>query len=575
MFDTLVTAAVGDELQKNIKGARVQKIIQPSSTETVINFYHSREVKRLLFSVHPSLSRVHLTSRQYRQESTPPNFCMLLRKYLEGGVLEDILQPSWERALIFTVSKGAHHYRLVAEIMGRHSNLILLDDQDKILGAIKHVTPEMSRYRTVFPGKTYFPPPTPRKFFPDQVGGDTFIQKIIALRQKNIPWEKALVSLLHGLSPVTAKELVYRAGEHAQPQKEEFAGALWREVRNLAHIYRERLFSPALYATKEGKTVCSAMELRSSGHRLQSPCRTVNELLDQYYSARQTRELTGQKRESLAGLLQRELKRVYLKKKRQEEEWGEAQNADTFRLYGELILSHMDRVPRNASRVRLPNLYHARQEPVEIPLDPRLPAPANAQRYFKKYRRAQKSKAQIKIQLERTQREARYLESVLYSLDGAGMEELEDIRQELIQTGYLSPPHRKKERKPPPASGSEPLSFTSSEGYRILVGRNNIQNDRLTFHQTGREDTWLHAQKIPGSHVIIKGAPFPPPENTLLDAASLAAYFSKNRELSRVTVDYTQVKHVKRAPGGKPGMVFYKNFSSITVSPRSKTAGNQ
>ncbi len=576
MFDTLVIAATLNELEEKIAGARIQKIVQPSPTEIVISLYDNHRVKSLLISAHPSLARIHLTSHRYKQENNPPNFCMLMRKHLEGAVLTRIQQPSWERIIILTFFRGQEEYQLVAEIMGRHSNIILLNKEEKILGAVKHVTSEMSRFRTVVPGKSYFPPPTPQKYFPDEVDRETFKNQMLSCRENQKPWEKSLISVLQGISPMVATELVHRARENYSSNTKEFVELLWDELQEVVGCYHRGIFTPCLYLTEKGNQVYSALEL--STYRSQ-PCKRysfVSEMLDHYYQNKYRQDNLKQKKENLQALLKKELKRVYTKEKRQKEEWEKAQHADTYRLYGELILSQMDQVPSGAQKVRLPNLYDTHYTPVEINLDPRLPPPANAERYFNKYRRAQKSKDQIKIQMERTREEAIYLESVLYSLEKAGLKELEEIFEELNKTGYISSsPQKNKSKKRQPQQKSEPMAYTSSKGYQILVGKNNTQNDEVTFRKANREDTWLHAQKIPGSHVIIKEAPYPPPHETLLEAAALAAYHSKNWELPNVTVDYTQVKHVKRAPGGKPGMVFYKNFKSVTVTPDSNPAEAQ
>ena len=570
MFDTLVLAAATKELEETIPGNRVQKIIQPTSTETVLQLYSSQSTRFLFISVHPSLARLHLTNMTLKQETDPPNFCMLLRKYLEGATISGIHQPEWERIAVIYLTRGSDSFKLVAEIMGRHSNLMLLNKEEKILGAIKHVTSEMSRYRVVVPGKSYFPPPTPQKRCPDDIDRETFKSEMITALQQGYSWEKALVSFLHGVSPLTAGEVVCRAKEKSSSTLEEgFIVALWEEIQEIVRCYHQGSFTPSIYTNERGHRVFSALDLISYNRENAEYYSSVNEMLDHYYREKYSTEKIKQEKENLYAILHKELKRVYQKEKKQEEDWKKAEKAEWYRLYGDLILSQMDQVPQGAEKVTLPNLYETNQPPVEIHLDPRLPPPANAERYFNKYRRAKKSRSHIKVQIKQTRQEASYLENVLYSLDNAGLEEIEEIREELIKTGYIKPKAEKKKPKTKKPQKSRPLSFTSSDGYQVLVGRNNTQNDEVTFKRARREDTWLHAQKIPGSHVVIKDAPFPPPENTLLEAASLAAYYSKNREVPRVTVDYTQIKHVKRAPGGKPGMVFYKNYKSVIVTPQS------
>lgn len=574
MFDSQVMSAVMKELHNKLVKGKIQKIIQPSPTETVISFYSPVEKNQLLISVHPSMSRVHLTRQRYHQASIPPKFCMLLRKHLEGGAVSGIYQPPWERILKLYFFKGTQQFQLITEIMGRHSNLILLDPEEIILGAIKYVTPEMSSYRTVLPGKPYYPPPSPQKFLPGQVDKEDFKQWLFFFRNRGMNWAKALISCLHGISPLMAEELVQRARMRSPAGDSEFVNVLWEVLQSMIRDNRQKNFYPTVYQLNDGSKTYGVHRFYQYENSTKQKFSSINDLLDNYYSRFQKEQRKKEVRSRLKEIIDRELKRVYLKEEKQGQDLKKAEKAEEYRLYGELILSQLTQISRGSKEATLINLYQPEQNQIKIPLDPRLPPHANAERYFKKYRRAQKSKEQIKIQKEKTRREARYLENVSYSLENAGLSELEEISRELEYTGYVKPDSRggKSQKSKPPKS--EPLSFTSSQGYRILVGRNNTQNEQVTFKMGSREDTWLHAQKIPGSHVVIKGCPYPPTEETLQEAAALAAYYSKNRELPRVTIDYTQVKHVKRAPGGKPGMVTYKNFKSISVAPQ-KTLSQQ
>lgn len=564
LYDSLVLSAVTWELERSLLRQRIQKIYQPFPYDIYINFSHSR-TRSLLLSSHPVMCRAHLTSRRFRQDSPPPNFCMLLRKYLEGGQITEIKQSPWERVISLYIFNGIKTYRLIVEIMGRHSNIILVDKEEKILGALKNITPDMSRYRTVLPGREYYPPPGKDTIALEDMDSESFETRLKAPRDAGLSWENALGALLRGFSPLLSREAVYRAGAYAG--QDDFAKKLWKALQDIKRLKDAKEFSPALVEGKGKNPIVTVVEFTQFEGCPAKHFDSVNEMLDFYYSGKQDEEIRNRLKEKLKTALKVKLKRARLKENRQLEESRQAEEAELYRLYGELLLAQIGKVPRRAFEVELTNFYDPAQVPISIPLDPRLPAPANAQNYFKKYRRAQKRKYQVNIQLSHTRAEIEYLDSVLYSIEEAGLPTLEEIREELLKTGYLPAGTAEKLNKRNLPKRAAPSVYISSSGHLIYVGENNFQNDELTFRKAGRKDTWLHVQKIPGSHVIIKDCSFPPPGETLLEAAALAAHFSKGRGLSRVTVDYTEIINVKRAPGGKPGMAIYRNFRSITVSP--------
>ncbi len=566
MFDVFTFSAVLKEIKPLLQQERIKKIYQPSSYELLVHCGHSSKYGNFFISCNPSMPRFHLTRQKFIQPHTPPPFCMLLRKHLEGAKINDLHHPPWERILLINLSRGSNNYKLVAEIMGRHSNIILLDENETILGALKHITPEINKHRVIFPGVTYELPPSQNKYSLENMDFDTF-KKVMESTRENTSWQQTLVSSFQGISPLLAEELEFRALNNDFPRdsSSHVITKIWEALQELLQNDQNESYNPVLVENKEGKSHYAVFDYLIFHDYSPQYFNTVNQMLDYYYQQKFYLEYYKQLREKLKTITEKEIKKIKLKEERQKEELLKAREADNYRLFGELILTHMHLLTGKHSQVELPNLYDPNQENISIPMEPSISPQENARRYFQKYRKLQKGEQIIKKRLYYTRLEKEYLENVLYSLGNADLNTLEQIHGELTQTGYIKKQRKQpKEKQTPPA---EPLAFESSTGFTILVGQSNLQNDEVTFKKSSRDDTWLHVQKLAGSHVIIKGSPFPPDEETLLEAATLAAYYSKGRSLPKVTVDYTQVKNVNRSPVRKPGMAVYKNFQSISVEP--------
>lgn len=570
MFDVIVFSAITEELNKYLRGDKIRKIYQISPHEVIFNCSHSANHGNFFVSCDPSMARFHLTRVKTEPPATPPAFCMLLRKHLEGSQILNFYQIPWERILEIELARGENKYKLIIEIMGRHSNLILLNESKIILGALKNITMEFNKYREILPGKSYFPPPPQNKYAIDEIDYNTFQEAINSNLQSN-NWEKALIASFKGFSPQLAKEIIFRASQdNKELTREKMLKNIWNALQEIYENFERKNFKPAIVNIEEYKQAFAVLEYSMYKDYPQELFKSTNEMLDVFYSQKYHDEQKKSLRDKLKKVTERELKKIKLKEERQLKELEKAREAETYRIYGELLLSHLHEIEGKRDKIVLPNFYEPNNEEVTIPLDPRLTANENAQKYFQKYRKLKKGEKKIGSRIKHTRREKDYLENVLFSLENADLQTLKQIDQELTQTGYIKKQTPSKDKKSSQEK-AKPLTFISSTGTTILVGRSNLQNDELTFRKASRNDTWFHVQTLPGSHVIVKDSDFPPDEATLQEAATLAAYYSKGSSLSRVTVDYTQVKNVKRAPGGKPGMAIYQNFKSITVEPTGET----
>lgn len=563
-YDFFVMSAVKGELQKLLRGAQVQRVSQPSREEITLSIYREGKEDHLLLSCHPQRARVHLTGERPRRTGEPPPFCMLLRKYLLGTRLLAISQPPLERVLKFqfTAPVGLPATTLIAEIMGRRSNLLLVDDQEIILGAVQTATLEQNPRRAVLPGLRYKEVPAQQKLDPLTLTAGELEQAVHPLLARGERPERALLKAVAGLSPLWARELIHRSNwDREAPQ-----GSLQRLHDELRALFSdlERAPEPILYAPLK---VCSPYPLKhlqeSGGERFSG----MNEMLDYYYKDLAERA----EREILQGRLR---SRVNRRRKRLEEKLAlleadhqKVEEADRYRICGETLLTYAHQVDRGESEALLPHLYEPGRT-LTIALDPALGAVDNAQKYFRRYRKITNSKKHLEKQIGAAEAELSYYRELLFTIEQGDKRSLGEIYEELVEVGLLK--RRKKNRRENKRSKPQPLTFRGASGATYLVGRNNRQNDYVTFKLARRGDTWLHAQGIPGSHVIIKEGSDPPAESDLLEAALLAAYFSSSRELPAVAVDYTAVRHLRRAPGGKPGFVLYNRYKTITVDPRDE-----
>jgi predicted ribosome quality control (RQC) complex YloA/Tae2 family protein len=555
-FDGAVTHAVTHELHTELVHGRIAKIYQPSSWELVFTVRARGKNHKLMLSCHPVYARCHLTKISYENPAEPPMFCMLLRKQLEGSIIEHIEQIEMERIIYFRL-KGKNELgdiverKLIIEIMGRHSNVILVDPTtNKIVDAMRRVGFQTSQYRQVLPGVSYLSPPDQGKLNPLTVEQDTFIS---GFDYNAGQLAKQMVNRFMGLGPLSAEEIL----SHSELGNR---NSLWKSFQHWQQQIITHQYEPEI-VTVQNKSYFAATALQHKvGEHRSFP--SMSTCLDAYYGNKAERDRVSQQTQALVQKLTRDVEKNKRKIKILQKEITNSAKAEKFRLYGELLTTYLHQIKRGDKSIELVNYYDETAAMVTIPLNPTLSPNENAQRYFKKYQKLKAGKKYNEEQIQIAQEENNYLESVLAQIAIANLAEVEQIREELIEEGWIKKQIKKGRQK---SSAPTPTSYTASDGTTILVGKNNKQNDRLTHQIARKTDTWLHTKDIPGSHVVIRGDHVS--ETALKEAAVLAAYFSKARDSSQVPVDYTLVKHVKKPSGARPGFVIYVEQKTLYVTP--------
>ncbi|TDF98319.1 Rqc2 family fibronectin-binding protein [Paenibacillus piri] len=600
-LDGLVVHSLVRELQACV-GGRINKVHMPTHNDIVLQLRAQGRNLKLLLSANPTYPRVHLTEQAYTNPLEAPMFCMLLRKHCEGGVIESIAQPGLERVIRLQVRQrdelgDVSSKTIVVEIMGRHSNIILLDPATgTIIDGIHHVTPAISSYRIVMPGSAYTAPPEQHKNHPFHTDKERFIavltqpddatgqedddRRVVAKRtaapdSREAAWANRLVACFSGISPLVAKELVYRAQplwpasdmpENLRPEKD--AAIVWEPFHTLIEQLRYDGGVPQICDQPDtGKQSFSIVELTHL-HGETKQFASVSECLEAFYGDKAERDTVKQRVSDLLRFLQNERSKNVKKLEKLQETLEEGRDADKFRIIGELLTASMHQIQKGDPQIEVINYYDEEQRPVVIVLDPLLTPSENAQRYFKKYTKSKNSLVVVKEQLEQTHQEIRYLNSLLQQLGTASLSDIEEIRDELVEQGYIRD-RSKKTRKKKSNLKPQLSCFTSSEGIAIYVGKNNTQNEYLTNRLAQSADTWLHTKDIPGSHVVIRSAQFG--DATLQEAAQLAAYFSQAKSSSQVPVDYTMIKHVRKPGGAKPGFVIYDHQKTLYITPDAES----
>ncbi|NME97154.1 Rqc2 family fibronectin-binding protein [Aneurinibacillus aneurinilyticus] len=561
-FDGIVTHAVTHELNERLASGRIMKIHQPTDTDIVMQIRTRNGNVRLLLSASLSFPRMHITNENYRNPLEAPMFCMLLRKYCEGAIIDGIHQINMERIIHLDIRGrdelgDARTKRIVLEIMGRHSNLILMDPQSGMIhDGLHHVTPAVSRYRTVLPGRPYVAPPPQRKINPLVATKDDFIRRI---RFNEGKIAKQIVGAFDGISPLIADEIMYRAGLPTQD-------SLWRAFAEITDLVKQQTYTPT-FARTEHKEYFSAIPLTHLAHAVTETFTTISECLEAFYHGKAERDAVKQRMHDLARLVINERNKNEKKIEKLLETKQKAEDASKYQIYGELLTANLYQITRGQPEANVINYYEEEAPLLSIPLDPALTPSENAQAYFKRYTKAKNSRAFVDNQIAGAKEEILYLDTVLQQIENAGLADIEDIREELAEQGYLRarPSQGKKGNK---QKNPTLERYTSSEGVTIYVGKNNKQNDYLTNRLANPDDTWLHTKDIPGSHVIIRGTEFG--ETTLMEAANLATYYSKARQSSQVPVDYTLVRHVRKPKGAKPGFVIYEQQKTQFVTPNDE-----
>ena len=554
-LDALCLTAVAGELRRSLLGGKIDKIYQPAREELLLCIRGRGENVRLLLSANPGHPRAHLTTRNRENPDTPPMFCMLLRKHLLGGRILELKQPPMERLLDFrleTIDELGDRVerRLVLEALGRNSNLILLDGEGRIIDCLRRVDGDMSRRRQVLPGLFYRLPPAPDKLDPMALDGEGLRRALDNPTGREA--DKLLLDTFNGLSPLIARELAFRAGGDGEP--------LARELEKLLDAVRREDFAPYLLV-REGKgTDVTFLPILQYGPQTESRRQeSFSQLLDGFYEEREQMERVRQRGQDLVKSVTSARDRTARKLANQEKELEATETRERQRELGDLLTSNLHAMQKGMSTFRAVDYYDPEGKQTDIPLDPLLTPQQNAAKYYRAYNKAKTARQMLTLQMEKGRRELEYLNSVLENISLAeGERDLQEIRQELAETGYLRRPGKAKDRGRK-VSG-KPMEFRSSAGLRISVGKNNSQNDRLTTKQAYKSDLWLHTQKIHGSHVILWLEGGEADARSLTEAAQLAAYFSQARDGKKVPVDYTPVKYVKKPAGARPGMVVYSTY---------------
>lgn len=583
-LDGIVIKGMVDELQSCI-GARIHKIHQPASYELVFSVRGNGVNGKLLLSANPTYPRVHFTKASYTNPLEAPMFCMLLRKYCEGGVIEKIAQVGRERIIHLDIRHrdevgDTTVKRIIIEIMGRHSNIILVDPVSEIIhDGIHHVTPALSSYRIVMPGSKYTAPPEQHKQDPLTIESKPQLLAALQIDEQAAVNSKTLVSGLSGFSPLLATEMIYRAltGQHDQwldaaQRPMQLGGSLeideldllWDSFSVLIDGVKQSNYRPMIVTDKNsGKPFFSVVALTHIDGAV-AEYSSVSEMLEAFYGDKAERDAVKQRASDLIRFVSNEIAKNEQKQKKLQATLEEAKDAEQYRVMGELITAYMHQIKRGDQQVELVNYYDEQAATITIQLDPQLSPSENAQRYFKRYTKSKNSQVSVIEQMRLSSEELAYFNALLQQLEHASLNDIEEIREELVAGGYLRERARKGAKR---KKSSKPLllCYTSSEGIDIYVGKNNLQNEYVTNRLASSSDTWLHTKDIPGSHVVIRSTEFG--DSTLEEAAMLAAYYSQAKSSSLVPVDYTLIRHVKKPSGAKPGFVIYDHQKTVFITP--------
>ncbi len=558
-YDGLFAGVTARQLNRLLTGAKIEKIYQPEPDEILMQVYTKDGRKKLLLSTQPSSAAVYLTERAFENPPSAPSFCMLLRKHLQSGRITEVSQPGTERVIEFlieTVNEMGYavNKRLVAETMGKHSNLILIDrESGKIIDSIKRISIDVNRYRQLLPGLPYTAPPSQDKLDFWTAGRDEIS---LRLSQQSLAGPQSVMAGIQGFSPVAAEE-IWLAG----PREE-----LPDRIQGLREtLQQESSLFPAVYLGEEGTPqdvhIIPLIHIFRKDRMLRFE--TPGQALDYFFQNRTQSNRVAQRSVELHRQVQALLDKLLLKKQRLLEDLREAGQADQLRLQAELLTAGIHKARPGDDRVTVDNYYDG--STLTIPLDPRLTAAKNAQNYYKKYGKAKTAGKEKLLQLEETEKDLEYMESVLSAVTLAReYETLEQIRRELSDAGYLR--IRKAVRQKP--QKTKPYRYRTAGGMELLAGRSNTENDHVTFTLAAKTDLWFHAKDIPGSHVVLLCRERRPEQEDILEAAALAAYYSKASASENVPVDYTQVRHVRKPSGARPGMVVYAAQKTLFVDPK-------
>ena len=569
-FDGITIANIVSELNHTIVGGKINKIAQPEADELMITVKNNRTQYRLFLSASASLPLIYLTGENKQGPLTAPNFCMLLRKHIGSARILSVTQPGLERILIFELEHlnelgDICRKKLIVEIMGKHSNIIFCQEDDTIIDSIKHISANMSSVREVLPGRTWFIPHTQDKMDPLSMSREAFTETVFG---KNLPVFKAVYTSLTGFSPLIAEELCVRSGidpkRQAQELEETEKETLWQTTDNLVDRIRRQDFSPVIVYQEEEPLEFAAFPLTKYQEQKSVSYESISQVLESYYSMKNKITLIRQKSADLRRIVTTAIERTSKKYELQQKQQKDTEKKEKYRIYGELLNTYGYHLEEGARSLEALNYYT--NEMITIPLDEHLSAAENAKKYFDRYTKLKRTEEALNELLEETRSDLEHLESIRTSLDIAlDEDDLVEVREELMEYGYL---RRKGSSGKKKKIVSRPFHYRSSDGFDIYVGKNNFQNDELSFKFASGNDWWFHAKGQPGSHVIVKSNGEELPDRTFEEAARLAAFYSKGRQAPKVEIDYTQKKNLKKPNGAKPGFVIYHTNYSMIAEPK-------
>ena len=569
-LDGIAIKNIVKEMKEKMVGGRMSKIAQPENDELILTLKNNKDTHKLYISASAGLPLIYFTEMNKQNPLTAPNFCMLLRKHIGNGKILDVFQPGLERIIQIKIEHldelGDLCLKyLIIEIMGKHSNIIFCDSNYKIIDSIKRVSAQISSVREVLPGREYFIPDTKHKKNPLE----TSEEEIKQLLSTNYPSQKTLYTSFTGISPIIAEEIVHLSGiDNAKPTIE----LSDNEKTHLAHTFslfmdtvKLEEFTPTVYFKQEEPVEFTSIPLETFQTYEKKEYSTISETLETYYATRNVISRMRQKSSELRRVVQTTLERSYKKLDLQLKQMKDTEKREMYRIYGELLNTYGYNVEPEAKSIEVLNYYT--NEMITIPLDNTLSPQENAKKYFDRYGKLKRTFEALTHHIEETKQEITHLESIAQSIDIAlSVDDLVQIKDELAQYGYVKRQSLSKKGKKEKIT-SKPYHYISSDGFHIYIGKNNFQNEELTFKFAEGKDIWMHAKNIPGSHVIIKTEGKEVPDRTYEEAGGLAAYYSKGRDSEKVEIDYSEKRNIKKPSGAKPGFVIYHTNYSLIATP--------
>ncbi len=572
-FDGIVTRAVVCELSEKLTDGRIDKIYQPERDEIILSIRTHTGVYRLLMSASSSNPRLHLTSQKRENPVVAPLFCMILRKHLQGGKILSIKQINSDRIVEFAIESYTElgdltTKRLIIEIMGRHSNIILVSEKNTIIDSVKHIDFTVSSIRQILPGLIFEYPPVQNKISPNDITRENFIN-LFNTSKNDCTFEKLIVDTVTGMSPLLAREISYRAfGKFNVPVLNADYDKILSCLDTFFLSVKQNNYTPVVAYDEKCRhpQAFSCFELTQYEPLPQIKSGSISEAIDKFYEERSQNERIFQKSAVISKILSNNTDRCKKKIQLHKTNLKKSQDREKYKIYGDLLTANIYSLKSGEKSANVINYYSENQELIEIQLKPELSPSANAQRYYKLFNKAKSTEKHSREELTRAENELYYLESVSEALSLAKTPaDIDEIKEELSEQGYLKTNKKKDKKKQTKAS---PLKFVTSDGYTVFVGRNNKENDFLTLKSSYSTDIWLHTKIIPGSHTVIKtNGSSEATETAIYEAAVLAAYHSKAKNSAQVPVDYTNIKNVKKPSGAKPGLVIYDNYNTIYVKP--------